>query len=345
MKEKRRHRRHSLDDMEVNGRMLLASDVKILDISVGGVSLKANRRLNIGCEYELKLQSREKLLSVKGVVVRSSLSGTKEVVAGEAAPVYAAGLSFTKLSPEKVTELTDFIESHKLEEKVEPRVVSGPRAYVRFHISDPEKAVLQYPENYAVKRISLSGMLIESVCPFEVESRYPMELFLRDATALTVLGRVASCREGGEGQYAVGIEFLDLKDSDNEVLSAFIDYCAATGGESGEAPAKTVMPEKESPVDLPRELVERIDYLYEWHVTMGYYKFLGVKQHASEQQIRQAYTTMAKEFHPDKYPGVSDELKGKLNEIFKYLSTAYATLMDREKRRKYDRTVKIKIRK
>jgi hypothetical protein len=344
MKEKRRHPRHSLDDMEVNGRMLLATHVKILDVSVGGVSLKANRRLNIGCEYELKLQSRKKLLSVKGVVVRSSLSGTKEMAGGEAAPVYAAGLSFTKLSPEKVAELTDFIENHKIDVKVQPRLVSGSRAYVRFHISDPEKTVLECPEHYPVKKISLSGMMIESACPFEVESRYPMELFLQEETSITVLGRVASCRDRGEEQYAIGIEFIDLKDRDNGVLSAFIDYCAATESESGEAPAR-VTPEKVRPVDLPRELVQKIDYLHEWYGTMNYYKFLGVKEYASERQIRHAYTTMAKEFHPDKYPGISDELKGKLNEIFKYLSTAYSTLTNREKRKKYDRTLTAQLRK
>jgi hypothetical protein len=342
MGEKRRHPRYSLDDMEVNGRMLFATDVKILDISVGGVSLKADRRLNIGCEYELKLQSSERLLSLKGVVVRSSLSGTRRVAGGGTLPVYTAGMSFSKISPESVAELADFIENHKKDEKEESCVVSGPRAHVRFHISAPEKAVLQYPENYPVKKISLSGMLIESVFPFEVESRYPMELSFQDDTGITILGRVASCQETGERQYAIGIEFLDLKDRDNGVLSAFIDYCAAEGAESGTTSA---LPETERPVDLPRELTEKIDYLYSWSSTMGYYKFLGVKEHASEQQIRRAYTAMAKEFHPDRYPGISDELKGKLNEIFKYLSTAYATLMNREKRKKYDKTSATKIRK
>jgi hypothetical protein len=36
MPEKRHHPRYSLDDMEVNGKMLFATDVKILVISVGG---------------------------------------------------------------------------------------------------------------------------------------------------------------------------------------------------------------------------------------------------------------------------------------------------------------------
>jgi c-di-GMP-binding flagellar brake protein YcgR len=343
MREKRRHSRYSLDDMEVNGKMLFATDVKILDISVGGVSLKANRRLNIGCEYELKLQSRKRLLSVKGVVVRSSLSSTKEVAGREAVPVYTAGLSFTKISPEKVAELTDFIESHKKQEKVEPCVVRGPRAHVRFHISDPEKSVLEYPENYPVRKISLSGMMIESSYPFEIERRYPMELFLHDDTSIVIQGRIASCRERGGGQYAIGVEFIDLKGRDKEELVTFTDWCAAAEAESDEAPA-TATPE-EKPVDLPRELLERIEYLHKWHRTLGYYKFLGVKEYATEQQIRNAYTTMAKEFHPDKYPDVSDELKGKLNEIFKYLSSAYSTLIDREKRKKYDETTKSILRK
>jgi hypothetical protein len=319
MGEKRRHPRYSLDDMKVNGRMLFATDVKILDISVGGVSLKANGRLHIGCEYELKLQSRQRFLLLKAVVVRSSLSRTGEAAGGETAPVYTAGMSFTKMSPEKVAELADFIENHKKDEKEEPCVVSGSRAHVRFHISNPEKAVLALPENYPVKKISLNGLLIESVFPFRVESTYPMELSLQE-DAIAVLGRVVSCREE-EGGYAVGIEFLNLKDRDQRVLSAFTGCGAAAEAENGQTPASAT-PEEEKQVDLPRELTERIDYLYTWQSTMGYCKVLGVKQYASDQQIRRAYTAMAKEFHPDRYPGISEELKGKLNEIFKYLSTA-----------------------
>jgi hypothetical protein len=331
VQEQRRHKRYSVDISTVSGRLMFASDVKILDISIGGISLKADKRLNMGSEYLLKLEGKGKLLRVKGLVVWSSLSGSREIPGGEAVPIYTAGMRFSKISTEKIAEILDFVEYHK---KEEAHQVSGLRTNVRFHISGPEKAVLQYPENYKVKEVSLSGMRIECSCPLGVEVRLPMELSLQDDVPITFFGRVVMCQDAGEGRYAIGIEFLDLKDRDKGVLSAFIDYCAAREIEG----ASEVSPAAEAPADdLPQELMERIEHLHGWHSTMGYYTLLGVKEYASDRQIRHAYTALAKEFHPDSYAGISAELKGKLNEIFKSLSIAYATLKDPEKRREYDR--------
>ena len=50
MEERRRHKRFSVDILEISGKMVLARYVKILDISIGGVSFKADRRLHIGHE-------------------------------------------------------------------------------------------------------------------------------------------------------------------------------------------------------------------------------------------------------------------------------------------------------
>lgn len=74
MEERRRHKRFSVDILEISGKMVLARYVKILDISIGGVSFKADRRLHIGHEYTLKILGKGKELSVKGIVMRSLLS-------------------------------------------------------------------------------------------------------------------------------------------------------------------------------------------------------------------------------------------------------------------------------
>jgi molecular chaperone DnaJ len=62
-----------------------------------------------------------------------------------------------------------------------------------------------------------------------------------------------------------------------------------------------------------------------------FYKVLGVSEQASESDIKQAFRTLAKEYHPDKKPGdAASEAK------FKEISEAYEILHDTEKRRKYD---------
>lgn len=61
-----------------------------------------------------------------------------------------------------------------------------------------------------------------------------------------------------------------------------------------------------------------------------YYAILGVKQNASEQDIKIAYRKLARKYHPD----VSKEHKAE--EKFKELQEAYAILKDPEKRAEYD---------
>ncbi|HUP48621.1 MAG TPA: J domain-containing protein [Thermoanaerobaculia bacterium] len=63
-----------------------------------------------------------------------------------------------------------------------------------------------------------------------------------------------------------------------------------------------------------------------------YYDILGVKNNASEDEIKKAYRKLAKKYHPDVNKG-NKEAENK----FKELSEAYAVLADKEKREQYDR--------
>lgn len=69
MKERRRYKRFLIEGMDVRCSMLFATEVKILNISFGGVALSLNKRLNMGEEYTLKIESESNTVSLKGVVV------------------------------------------------------------------------------------------------------------------------------------------------------------------------------------------------------------------------------------------------------------------------------------
>ena len=147
--EKRRYERFTVDVMEISSKMIFANEVEVLDISLGGVSVKADRRLNIGNEYMLKIGDRSRTFSLSGSVVWSLLSEMRKGPEGEMIPIYTAGMKFSGVSSEIVTELTRFIEGHKGDFFQENDVhgLSGLRLNIRFSITTSEKVVLSCPES------------------------------------------------------------------------------------------------------------------------------------------------------------------------------------------------------
>jgi c-di-GMP-binding flagellar brake protein YcgR len=212
--------------MGISGRMTLARDVKILDISAGGVALKASRRLNIGCEYALKIEYDDKVLRVKGFVVWALIGDSIKDVSGNSVPVYTAGLRFIDVSEEKMREIRGFLKEHEegiCEQGVE--TYGGVRQHIRVHVKSPEQAILNFQENYQVKKLGLGGMLIESELKPDIEFRLPMEVTFTEDKTIKFVGRVASyhlVKDKDVERYDVGIEFLDMSEQDKTVLNEFV---------------------------------------------------------------------------------------------------------------------------
>jgi len=62
-----------------------------------------------------------------------------------------------------------------------------------------------------------------------------------------------------------------------------------------------------------------------------YYETLGIKKGAADEEIKKAYRTMAKKYHPDANPG-----NKQAEERFKEINEAYSILSDPQKRATYD---------
>jgi hypothetical protein len=227
MQNKRRHKRFKLDLMEMNGTMSITDNVEILNMSYGGVSLKADRMLTIGKEYVLTLREKENSIKVKGITIRSAMSSREDTTDGKSVALYTASMTFQDGQHDAIA---DFLNSIEQRQKVDAPVKADQRLHVRFHFTIPLEHMLNFSADFKVRKISLSGMLIESEQTLEINCRIPMGLSLNAGGAVNFIGRVASCQVKSQGQalYEIGIEFSALTETGRALLKTFIDSLAVT---------------------------------------------------------------------------------------------------------------------
>lgn len=226
MNEQRRYPRYKIDGMAIYGKVLRPAEVQVHNISLGGAHITIKKKLDVGSEYILHLlHGGQELMPIKGVVLWEKLEGHLTNDLGERVPVYSVGIEFKDVITSKGSDLLSFIEEAASDFTLR---LKGLR--VKFHV--PEKVILQYPENYTVKTVSMGGMLIETMEEFPVEGKFPMGItFPGESEHIKFLCRVASCLPI-ENEYPkhfdVGIEFIDLQDKDRTVLEQFISSVEQT---------------------------------------------------------------------------------------------------------------------
>lgn len=221
MDEKRRYKRYAVEEMDVQCRMLFATVVKLLDMSVNGASVLSNKPLGIEKIYSLKIHGEDGTFTLNGVVVWEHVLGAGKTGYDDDIPVYKAGLRFADVLTDTGNGLLEFIQDSSASEPT-PNRVGGLRVKI-----DDETAVLGYQEMYHAKRISVGGALIETGRALEPEHRYSMEMLIPGMKEpVMFLGRIVHCNEvRGESpeRFDVGIEFVDLDENDRAKLKAFID--------------------------------------------------------------------------------------------------------------------------
>lgn len=210
--ERRNHNRYVVDDLCGS---MLSQDVTIANISFDGIQIKTTKRLNPGREYKLKIKHKTAAIMIKAEVAWCTLSGSYMMEGGEQTPLYTAGLRFIENIDQKTEALRKFIEESR--QKKPDRRLSGARC----RLAGEHTAEIEV--EYTIKKVSKSGMLVETDEPLDLESSLHTTLML-DSKFIEVQCRVVNCNKNVEtGKMLIGLEFLELSEDGKESLHSFID--------------------------------------------------------------------------------------------------------------------------
>ena len=219
--ERRQYARYSTQGLDLQCKMMYASEARLVNLSVGGAYLAVDKRVRIGSQYTLHIGSEDRLITLKGLVVREVLAGVRRNEKGEMIPQYEVGLQFENVLTDPGRDLLNFIEDRTKSERQRIRIRG-----TRVRVLDGRRTLLDMYKNFAIKRIGMGGLLMEADQKMEEEKAFDMELHLADEDApLKIRARVAYCDEIPGRTPAVfdtGVEFLQISKEDIEKLNAFI---------------------------------------------------------------------------------------------------------------------------
>jgi curved DNA-binding protein CbpA len=92
-----------------------------------------------------------------------------------------------------------------------------------------------------------------------------------------------------------------------------------------------------APEEKRDEKAELDAFLERLKITTNYYQVLGLVRPANDADIKRAYHSLAKRFHPDRFhKNVDDQLHARIESAFAQIAQAYETLKDKQSRAVYD---------
>lgn len=218
-----RQRRHPRFDVEsVHGEVKTLLEARLLDWSPTGLSFESTSWLAPGQRFVLRIRDRSPSTAVGGQVAWSSLTGTVRDEVGDLQPVYRTGVELEPLSPRQARRMLSVFQRLGDQEWREHR--PG-----RFAAAEPVPLVLELESKMTVRRMSRSGLLLETGMAPHLESRLSLHVDL-NGRRIHSRGRVAY-REPGAGDdhrvaMRLGVEFVDMTPDDEETLGDFLHAVA-----------------------------------------------------------------------------------------------------------------------
>jgi len=110
-KDKRLWQRYIADEREIAVTIGSSDEAKVVDISTGGISFKTEKRLDHDKQYLIKLNRKDSVLTLHGVVKWVSLNEYSKLYSqSELIPKYTIGIQFTNLLGNKSDEVVQFLD-------------------------------------------------------------------------------------------------------------------------------------------------------------------------------------------------------------------------------------------
>ena len=133
--------------------------------------------------------------------------------------MYQAGVHFGETLSEQALRLLAFVRRAGV-------IGVSTRIFGRFKVRREEAVDVAFEHRFEVRRVSLSGLLIEADLLPEVGARFVLEVETRFGT-LTCTAEVKSLEQGhtpgGEPTSRIGVEFENLSDDDRTILEKLIE--------------------------------------------------------------------------------------------------------------------------
>ncbi len=190
--------------------------VKVLNMSLTGLAVESRVALEIGRKYDLKLHSRRETIELNVDVQWCHAVRPEQIGIAEVSSVYQAGLDFRHVLNDQARELLSFLE-HNIVVDVERRI------FGRFKIGLDEPIGLDAHYDFVVRKLSFSGMLIETDLMPPVGAAFDMEMD-PEKLHLESRGMVIHAEPlPGKPGCQAGIQFLQMPPESRHALEQLIE--------------------------------------------------------------------------------------------------------------------------
>jgi hypothetical protein len=160
-----------------------------------------------------------------------------------------------------------------------------------------------------------------------VLSRAADSITLRELTSLSGVGP----EDGYRAVYALSLSGLLQRN----------DWPVALGGASSSAPVKAPSAQRVAPTERKADEIDEVADVEALFARLekakDHYDVLDVGRLAEGDEIKNAYHTLARRFHPDRFHQSEPELRSRVESAFARIAQAYETLSDSGQRATYDR--------